>query len=191
MKSILLCGLGNPDNRYAHTRHNLGSMVLDRLSLVFGAETCPGSEEYVVTRADHSGRCVYLIKPLTYVNKSGIAVSDARSRFGIELDDLLIICDDCELPFGRIRLRKKGWHGGHHGLESVAHYLQSEEFPRLRIGIGRPPSSDLTEYVLTEFEPEERERLPLLLEEAERAAVLFLKKGIEKAMSLVNRSDGG
>ena len=191
MKSSLLCGLGNSDNRYAHTRHNLGSMVLDRLGLVFGAETCPGTEEYLVARADYSGRCIYLIRPLTYVNNSGIAVSGASARFGVELEDLLVICDDCELSFGRIRLRKKGRHGGHHGLESVIYHLQSEEFSRLRIGIGKPPSSDLTEYVLGEFEPEEKERLPLVLEEAERAAVFFLEHGVEKAMSLANRSDGG
>ena len=191
MKSALLCGLGNPDNRYAHTRHNLGSMVLDRLSLVFRAETRPGTEEYLVARADYSGRCIYLIRPLTYVNNSGIAVLNASTRFGIELEDLLVICDDCELPFGRIRLRKRGQHGGHHGLESVIYHLQTEEFPRLRIGVGRPASSDLTEYVLAEFELEEKERLPLLLEEAERAALFFLEHGVEKAMSLVNRSDGG
>jgi len=191
LKSALLCGLGNPGNRYAHTRHNLGSMVLDRLSLVFAAETCPGTEEYLVGRADYSSKCVYLVKPLTYVNNSGIAVSDACARFGVELEDLLVICDECELPFGKIRLRKKGQHGGHHGLESVIYHLQSEGFPRLRIGIGKPPCSDLTEYVLAEFEPEEKERLPLLLEEAERATVFFLEHGVEKAMSLVNRNDGG
>lgn len=184
-------GLGNPGRRYSYTRHNLGIIILDRLSLVFKAETYPGSDEYVVTRTDYSGRYIYFIQPLTYVNNSGVAVSEASARFGVGPGGLLIICDDCELPFGNIRLRKKGQHGGHHGLESIIYHLQTEEFPRLRIGIGKPPSPDLTEYVLAEFEPAEKDRLPLLLKEAERAAVFFLEQGVEKAMSSVNKSGGG
>jgi len=162
-------------------------MVLDRLNLTFQTEMCPDKGEYLTAQTTYLGRCVYLIKPLTYVNESGIAVSDAVGRFGVSLENLLVICDDCELPFGKIRLRKKGQHGGHRGLESIIYHLQTEEFPRLRIGIEKPPDVDLAEYVLREFETEEREKLPLVLEEAGRAAMLFLEQGVEKAMSLVNK----
>ncbi|MFQ5906599.1 MAG: aminoacyl-tRNA hydrolase, partial [bacterium] len=128
-----------------------------------------------------------LIKPLTYVNESGMAVSDAVGMFEVSLENLLVVCDDCELPFGKIRLRRKGQHGGHRGLESIIYHLKTEEFPRLRLGIEKPPDVDLAEYVLGEFEPAEKEKLPVVLEEAGRAAMLFLEYGVEKAMSLVNR----
>jgi PTH1 family peptidyl-tRNA hydrolase len=183
----LVCGLGNPDDAYARTRHNLGFMVLERLGSSLETKMRPGKGEYLVGQAEYLGRRVYLVKPLTYVNQSGVAVSDAVTRYDVALEDLLVICDDCELPFGRMRLRKRGSHGGHRGLESVIYHLRSEDFPRLRIGIERSLSGDLADYVLSEFEPEERDKLPKVLEEAEKAIRSFLELGVEKAMSLINR----
>lgn len=182
-----MCGLGNPGTEYAHTRHNLGFMFLDRMSTSLNAEMLPGKGDYLIARAAYLDRPVYLVKPLTYVNNSGIAIRDAAMRFEIPLEKVLVVCDDCELPFGVLRLRGKGSDGGHHGLESVIYHLESEEFPRLRIGIGKPPSVDLTEYVLSRFEPDELERVPEILTEAERAVKLFLDLGVSRAMSLVNR----
>lgn len=162
-------------------------MVLDRLSLALRAEMRPGKGRYFTAETTYLGKRVYLIKPLTYVNESGMAVSDAVGMFEVSLENLLVVCDDCELPFGKIRLRRKGQHGGHRGLESIIYHLKTEEFPRLRLGIEKPPDVDLAEYVLGEFEPAEKEKLPVVLEEAGRAAMLFLEYGVEKAMSLVNR----
>lgn len=162
-------------------------MVLDRLSLALRAEMRPGKGRYFTAETTYLGKRVCLIKPLTYVNESGMAVSDAVGMFEVSLENLLVVCDDCELPFGKIRLRRKGQHGGHRGLESIIYHLKTEEFPRLRLGIEKPPDVDLAEYVLGEFEPAEKEKLPVVLEEAGRAAMLFLEYGVEKAMSLVNR----
>lgn len=187
MGSSLIVGLGNPGREYVRTRHNLGFMLVDLLAATLNAEMAPGKGDYLVGRTSYLGRSVHLVKPLTFVNRSGLAVSDVRARFSVPLSDTLIACDDCELPFGMVRLRAKGSHGGHHGLESVIYYLNSEDFPRLRVGIGRDPSADLAEYVLSGFTPGEEEELPAVLREAERAARQFLELGVEKAMSLVNR----
>ncbi len=183
----LVCGLGNPDDAYAGTRHNLGFMALERFGSSLGATMRPGRGEYLIGQVEYLGERVYLLKPLTYVNQSGVAVSDAVTRLEVALEDLLVVCDDCELPFGRLRLRRRGTHGGHRGLESVIYHLRSEEFPRLRIGIERSTSGDLADYVLSEFESEEKDRLPRVLEEAEKAIKFFLELGVEKAMSIVNR----
>jgi PTH1 family peptidyl-tRNA hydrolase len=164
-------------------------MLVDRLSMAFKAEMRPGKGDYMVAESTYADRCVYLVKPLTYVNSSGIAVSDSLQRYGVSLDDLLVVCDDCELPFGMVRIRKKGEHGGHRGLESIIYHLQTEGFPRLRIGIGKVSDIDLALYVLSQFEPAEKEALPGVLDEAERAARLFLERGVEVAMSQVNRRE--
>ena len=187
MSSSLIVGLGNPGREYARTRHNLGFMLVDLLAKELEAEMIPGKGDYLVGRTSYLGRSVHLVKPLTFVNRSGLAVSDVRARFSVPLSDTLIVCDDCELPFGMVRLRGRGSHGGHHGIESVIYHLKSEDFPRLRVGIGKDPSEDLAQYVLSEFAPVEEGRLPAVLREAERATRLFLELGVEKAMSLVNR----
>jgi PTH1 family peptidyl-tRNA hydrolase len=183
----LVVGLGNPGREYLRTRHNLGYMLLDKLIDAFEARLGPGKGEYSVGKGVYLGKNVYLVRPLTYMNESGIAVSDAVAKHRVPLSDMLVVCDDCELPFGMTRLRAKGSDGGHRGLESIIYRLKTEEFPRLRIGIGKVPAADLTDYVLTDFLPEERGRLPEVLTEAERAAKLFLELGIDKAMSMVNR----
>jgi PTH1 family peptidyl-tRNA hydrolase len=185
--SNLIVGLGNPGREYARTRHNLGFMVVDKLAETLRAEMVPGKGDYVIGEAFYLKSPVYLVKPLTFVNGSGTAVLDARERLSIPLADILVICDDCELPFGMVRLRGRGSDGGHRGLESIIYHLRSEEFPRLRIGIGKVPSVDLTEYVLGDFRPGEAEELPTVTEEAERAVGLFLELGVDRAMSLVNR----
>lgn len=132
------------------------------------------------------GEGVVLAKPYTYVNLSGKAAKALLQRFSLAPQDMLVICDDVALPLGRIRIRRKGSDGGHNGLRSIIKELGTEEFPRLRVGIGREGIKDLVEYVLGEFEREEMEILEKVLEVAVDAVECILKEGIEEAMNKYN-----
>jgi len=132
------------------------------------------------------GEGVVLAKPYTYVNLSGKAAKALLQRFSLAPQDMLVICDDVALPLGRIRIRRKGSDGGHNGLRSIIKELGTEEFPRLRVGIGREGIKDLVEYVLGEFERDEMEILEKVLEVAVDAVECILKEGIEEAMNKYN-----
>jgi PTH1 family peptidyl-tRNA hydrolase len=132
------------------------------------------------------GEGVVLAKPYTYVNLSGKAAKALLQRFSLAPQDMLVICDDVALPLGRIRIRRKGSDGGHNGLRSIIKELGTEEFPRLRVGIGREGIKDLVEYVLGEFERDEMEILDKVLEVAVDAVECILKEGIEEAMNKYN-----
>lgn len=177
----LIVGLGNPGEKYRETRHNLGFWVLD---ILYGG----GWEEAELYRYAEwmlEGVPVVLIEPLTYMNRSGLAVGEAVERWEVRLGRLLVILDDVNLPLGRLRLRLKGSDGGHKGLASVIEALGSEEFPRLRLGIGRPADGDLITYVLSPFE----EELGAVREMVGRAAEVvrrFVRDGPEAAMGWAN-----
>jgi PTH1 family peptidyl-tRNA hydrolase len=132
------------------------------------------------------GEGIVIAKPYTYVNLSGKAAKALLQRFSLAPQDMLVICDDVALPLGRIRIRRKGSDGGHNGLRSIIKELGTEEFPRLRVGIGREGIKDLVEYVLGEFEREEMEILEKVLEVAVDAVECILKEGIEEAMNKYN-----
>lgn len=183
----LVIGLGNPGREYRRNRHNAGAMVVDRLARTLGKTFQRKVGQALVLEAGRNGREVILAKPTVYMNESGRSVASLLRSFRLDPADLLVVCDDLDLPLGRIRLRPEGGSAGHRGLDSVVHALGSRSFARLRVGIGRPPgSTDPVDYVLEDFLEKE---LPILDETLERAAStvwLALDQGIVAAMNEFN-----
>jgi PTH1 family peptidyl-tRNA hydrolase len=176
-------GLGNPTNRYAETRHNVGFMVVDLLARRRRVKFkhVPGR---FVARVEFAGRPLCLVKPLLYMNESGVPV---REHLAEEPDDFLVVCDDLALPFGRMRLRARGSDGGHNGLASIIYHLETESFARLRIGIDPTPEGmDGAEYVLEPFSEQQRDQLPGLLDRAAEACLAVASDGIVAAMNRFN-----
>lgn len=178
--------MGNPGKDYEKTRHNLGFRVLDSL---YGG----GWEEeelYMYAEQELEGADVVLLKPLTYMNLSGTAVKDASERWEVPPERTLVVSDDVDLPLGRLRMRLKGGPGGHKGLASVADALGTQEFPRLRLGIGRPSEGDLVRYVLSPFGEDELKEVEEMVERAAEAVRKFLREGPEAAMTWANTREG-
>ena len=180
----IVCGLGNPGLRYRSTRHNLGFMALDQLSKrhSFSWRRSVGPAQTALWRVE--GRLVTVMKPLTLMNASGIALE----RFGaVGAGELLVISDDLNLPLGKIRLRAGGGGGGHKGLESIIERLGTEEFARLRLGIGAPPDDiDRVGFVLSDFLPEERESVSVMIEAAADIIDLAVRRGFTEAAQRCN-----
>ena len=168
MTNISLCVfLGNPGRDYVHTRHNAGFMLAERHPEVRGAawqEKFHGEYASLLLGT----RKIHLLRPMTYMNKSGIAAAAAASFFKIDPADVLIVHDELELPFGTIGVRAGGGLGGHNGLRSIAERLGTKEFARLRIGIGRPKGGSVSGYVLSQFNSDETAVLPTILNESAR-----------------------
>ncbi|QJA06748.1 aminoacyl-tRNA hydrolase [Thermosulfurimonas marina] len=184
----LYAGLGNPGPKYARTRHNLGWIVLEALAEELGLSwrEVPALKALV---GEWPGRA-WLLLPLTYMNLSGEAVAPALEHFAIPRERLLVIHDDLDLPLGRIKFAPKGGAGGHRGVLSVISAVGSEEFPRLKLGIGRPPAGvPVRDYVLSEFEPEEWARVERMVHLALAALKDLPEKGLLKVMSLYNRRE--
>jgi PTH1 family peptidyl-tRNA hydrolase len=184
----LIVGLGNPGERYKNTRHNLGYRVVDSLAGKSNRSFKPGKGDYSFCEIEkQKEKRFLLIKPLTYMNSSGEAVADALDHFGLGRENLLILCDDVSLPLGKIRVREKGTDGGHKGLRSIIFHLDSILFARLRMGIGEGPDGmELEEFVLREFEEEERETVERMTERACAAVENALTWGLEDTVSRFN-----
>lgn len=189
----IVVGLGNPGSQYAGTRHNLGFMVLNRLG---GDSFRPAFRGELAAAAAGEGigagvgaEKILLFKPLTYMNLSGQAVGPLAAYYKTSPADILVVCDDIDLPPGRLRLRPKGGAGGHNGLKSIIAVLGTEEFWRLRIGAGRPLLDDPARYVLARFEPAEREIMEKTLARAAAAAALWGCGQGEEAMNIYNRAE--
>jgi PTH1 family peptidyl-tRNA hydrolase len=183
----VVIGLGNPGRRYRGTRHNLGWEVLDRLARQWGIaiDTEDGFAE--VGRATVAGRRVLLARPQTYVNASGAAVAYLRRRHRVLPEHLLVIVDDLDLPPGVVRVREKGSHGGHNGLRSIIEELGTNEFPRVRIGLGRPPAGTYAaDFVLEKPAAAERPLLDDAVERAAEGVVVWIEDGIQAAMRHCN-----
>jgi PTH1 family peptidyl-tRNA hydrolase len=186
--SKLICGLGNPGPRYENTRHNVGYQVVARMAQMQGCrwEGYRGLAEIAFTNFDEEK--VLLARPLTFMNLSGKAVLPLVRDTGISLSDLLVVYDDMDLPLGVIRVRARGSSGGHRGVQSLIDCLGSSDFPRIRIGIGRPPAGvDAATYVLSPFQQDEEELLEEVLERAVAAATGWVVKGIDVVMNQFNR----
>ncbi len=183
----LIVGLGNPDRRYQHTRHNVGWEVIDRLARRLGVAVDQEDGWAIVGSGKIGRHRVLLAKPQTYVNLSGTAVSHLLRRHRGKLQDLVVIVDDLDLPLGRLRLRPGGSHGGHNGLRSIIDAVGSDAFPRLRVGIGRPPEGvDPADHVLTRFTPAERVGIDAALERAVDAVETVIRQGLQAAMNRFN-----
>jgi len=183
---LLIAGLGNPGSEYANTRHNVGFMFLERLARRYGIKCAMRGHGALWGRGSIDGLAVALIKPMSFMNLSGKAVGAFVRKFELSLDSVLVVYDDCELPLGTVRIKPSGGSGGHRGLASVIECLGSPDFPRLRLGIGRPEFGDLTSHVLGAFRPGEREALEQMLERAVSSIDVFIAEGIESAMNRFN-----
>lgn len=183
----LIVGLANPGRRYRGTRHNVGAGVVDRLARRAGIAIDEDDGFARVGRGTIGGARVLLAKPQTYVNVSGEAVRDLRRRHRLRPQDILVVVDDLDLPLGRIRLRERGSAGGHNGLKSLIEALGTTAFPRLRVGIGRPPEGvDPADYVLTRFTPVELRALDAVLDRAAEALEAAIIDGVDAAMTRFN-----
>lgn len=186
----LLVGLGNPEPKYDRTRHNVGFAAIDALSKSWQvplSEQRKFKGEYGEGTAI-AGQKIRLLKPLTYMNRSGEAVQAVTNWYKLDPSSVLAIYDDMDLPVGRIRLRLSGSAGGHNGMKSLVSHLGTQQFPRLRVGIGRPKPSDTgsVSHVLGKFSPSESEIVSEVLYLIRDAIEVSLKDGVEKAMSLYN-----
>lgn len=182
----IVIGLGNPGSEYRFTRHNVGFRVLDELAaryrVAFDHEKYGG----LIARANVEREAVLLLKPLTYMNLSGQCVARAIRYTNSNLDEVLVVADDVNLPLGKTRFRAEGSDGGHNGLKSIIQSLGTNEFCRLRLGVGRNTNGELVEHVLGAFAPDERETCESMLVRAADGVVAFLTSGIAMAMSRYN-----
>ena len=181
----LLVGLGNPGPQYRDTRHNVGFWVIDEVARRW--QLSDGWRERDDTLFVKKAGGAILAKPLTFMNHSGFAVSRIRQFFQIEPADLLVVVDEAALPLGRLRARARGSAGGHNGLKSIIEQLGSEEFCRLRVGVGRGDARrDLADHVLSKFDPDEREAIAAAVQRAADASEMFVTEGIERVMNTFN-----
>jgi len=183
----LIVGLGNPGKKYDNTRHNVGFDTIDLLSHSFGIKVAKLKFKALIGEGTIQGKRVILAKPQTFMNLSGESVREAVEWYKLPLNNLIIIYDDIDLPLGKIRIRPKGSSGTHNGMKSVIYQIQSDEFPRVRIGIDKPPENwDLADYVLSKFNVHDREVINSSIERASEAVATIIKSGTETAMNLFN-----
>ncbi|HHT46388.1 MAG TPA: aminoacyl-tRNA hydrolase [Firmicutes bacterium] len=185
---FLLVGLGNPGIRYAYTRHNAGFWVIDELAYRGKARLKDIKCNAFIAKTVLAGKEVLLAKPLTFMNRSGFAVKALLEHFSLGVGELLVIYDDMDLPPGRIRLRTRGGSGGHRGMASIINQLNSDEFCRLRLGVGRGAGKlqDEIDFLLSPLEPEGEKQMQELVLTAADAVEVFLAGGIEEAMNRYN-----
>lgn len=187
--SYLMIGLGNPGREYINTRHNIGFMFIDRLTIRLNARGMKMQSNAIVITAQYEERKLILAKPQTYMNLSGQSVQGLAHFYKIPLENLLVAHDDLDIPFGTIRIRPGGGPGGQRGMASTIEKLGTKEFPRLRLGIGRPPGRmDPKAYVLQDFSKDDMKLLPDVLDRATDAALTFITHGLNAAM---NKFNGG
>lgn len=191
----LIVGLGNPGREYTHSRHNVGFWCLNRLARRQGIAFTKRGRLATVGEGRLAGRPVILAKPRTFVNVSGRAVGHLLRRYRLSPQHLLVVYDDLDLPLGRVRLRPCGAHGGHRGMRSIVEAIGSEDFPRIRIGIGRPQLAGeptwepeaVAAYVLAPMTADERRILDEAVATAGEAILCLLAEGVEEAMNRYNR----
>lgn len=186
--SWLVVGLGNPGAQYENTRHNAGFMVADGLAARAQAPIQRVRFKALTAAAELGGQGVLLMKPTTYMNLSGEAVGEAARFYKIPPDHVLVISDDVSLPLGRLRIRTGGSAGGHNGLKSIIQHLGTDQFPRLKVGVGgKPhPDYDMADWVLGKFQGEDKKTMDEAVKRAADAVECFLKDGPQKAMNRFN-----
>ena len=185
---ILIAGLGNPGKEYENTRHNAGFLVLDTLAQKLGADLSERKHRALCGKAVIGGQKVILLKPQTYMNSSGESIRAAADYYKVPPEDILVVYDDISLAPGQLRIRAKGSAGGHNGIKSIIAHLGTQEFPRVKVGIGeKPPRMDLADYVLGHFSSGEKKIIEEAAKEAADAICEIVNVGIEQAMNDHNR----
>jgi len=183
----LIAGLGNPGVQYRQTRHNAGFMVLDRLAARLSVTFSRLESKALVTKADYQGSRIVLVKPHTFMNLSGQPVGSLSRYYKVPRERLLVVYDEVDLPLGTLRIRPGGGSAGHKGISSIIERLGSQDFPRLRVGVSRPPGRmEAADYVLQEFAASEKELLHVALDTAVDAILVFVSAGLEAAMNKFN-----
>jgi peptidyl-tRNA hydrolase, PTH1 family len=184
---FMVIGLGNPGRKHRHNRHNLGFMVLDKLAACHEIKLSRVQSQSLIGSGVIESRSVILVKPMTYMNLSGRSVGTLSRYYRIPLNKLVVTYDEIDLPFGIVRIRGSGGSGGHNGMKSIIEHLGSD-FPRIRIGVGRPSGRmDPAAYVLQNFSKEEREVVGGIVDRTVDAIELFLREGINSAMNMYNQ----
>ena len=185
--TYLIIGLGNPGREYKDTRHNIGFMLVDQVAVRLNARGMKLQSKAIVTSALYEERKIILAKPQTYMNLSGQSVQGLLHFYKIPIENLLVAHDDLDIPFGTIRIRPGGGPGGQRGMASTIEQLGTKDFPRLRLGIGRPPGRmDPKDYVLQMFSKDDMKLLPEILDRAADAALEFVIKGLNASMNKFN-----
>ncbi len=184
----LIVGLGNPGYEYHLTPHNLGFIAVDRLAEECGVEFSRREAQSLTASTEIENVQVVLAKPETFMNLSGLAVARLVAKYGRSPEDLIVLVDDVDLPLGRLRIRRRGAAGGHNGLKSVIGELQSDEFVRVRMGVGpAQPVDDRVSYLLSRFRKADLEAVAEMIDRAVETVRVILREGIEKAMNRYNR----
>jgi PTH1 family peptidyl-tRNA hydrolase len=186
----MIVGLGNPGLKYADTRHNVGFDVIDQLSCDLNIRFDTPRFQSIAALGKSSGKDIILIRPLTFMNLSGEAVVQWMRFYDIGPESMLVVHDDLDLPLGKIKAVKGGGAGGHRGVRSIIDSLNSMDFPRIKIGIGRPRhGEDIEDFVLAPFYDDEKELIKQVLQAGMESCRLFISKGIESVMNKINRQD--
>ena len=184
----LIVGLGNPGREYEHTRHNAGFDAIDVLAGKLGADVKEKKHKGLCGKGMIAGEKVILLKPQTYMNLSGESVRAAADFYKIDAEHMIVLYDDIDLDVGKLRVRAKGSAGGHNGIKNIIAHMGTQEFPRVRIGVGaKPDRMDLADYVLGRFSQVERPVMEDAFEEAAEAAIAVVEDGIDAAMNRFNR----
>ena len=179
----LIAGLGNPGPEYELTRHNIGFLIMDRMADKFGGQFEQGKHVFK-TEVKHKGRTIHLIKPTTYMNLSGKALNYWMNELKVPKENILVITDDIALPFGKLRMRKKGSAGGHNGLKNIEQLTGGQDYARLRMGVGDDfHKGQQVDYVLSNFSKAEMDELVFVMDRAIDASLAFVTIGIDRAMS--------
>lgn len=183
----IIAGLGNPTKEYAGTRHNVGFRVIDELADKLNVDVSEKKHRALCARGVIGGEKVILLKPQTFMNLSGESIRAAADYYKVEPEQVLILYDDVSLPPGQLRIRTKGSAGGHNGIKSIISHLGTQEFPRIRVGVGeKPRGMDLADYVLGRFSKEEAPLMEDAFKEAAEAVCLFITDGADAAMNHFN-----
>lgn len=184
---VMIVGLGNPGPAYRHTRHNFGFLALDELAEELNIQVKRLKFKAMIGEGKFNDSKVVLVKPMTFMNESGRAVAPLLRYFRVPLSNLLVIHDDLDLPLGTLRLRPSGGTSGQRGMASIITHLGTQDFPRMRLGIGRPPGQmDPVDYVLKNFLPSENELLAIILRTAVEASQNFIIEGLTQTMNKYN-----
>ncbi|MDY0231209.1 MAG: aminoacyl-tRNA hydrolase [Candidatus Saccharicenans sp.] len=183
----LVVGLGNPGSRYHYTRHNAGFLAVQSIAKAWHLQSWTRSSNSKIIKTKKGSKGVILAQPLTFMNLSGLAVRDLMSHYKIKPDNLIVIYDDLDLDLGEIRVRAQGSPGTHKGMQSIIQAIGTQSFPRVRIGIGpKPDQQDASQYVLSEFGEEEKEKLGRVLEKTQRAVEMTIAGRLPAAMNVFN-----
>ena len=189
---LIIAGLGNPGKEYENTRHNAGFMVMDALAEKIGADISEKKHKALCGKGVIGGEKVILMKPQTYMNSSGESIRAAADYYKVDPAEFIVIYDDISLVPGGIRIRKKGSAGGHNGIKNIIAHLGTQEFPRVRIGVGEKPARmDLADYVLGRFPKEEAETMTTAFKDGAAAVVDMMTEGVEAAMNHFNGAARG